>query len=195
MEYNSSFTGEVAVTQTTHTHLLQVCYWWLMQPSNDSNRSAAHLQVGDLHCSHVQLQYGAWIRETVFWLQDMIRFGLRKKLLDCQRPRGKVKGKAQGIGKDLAINILAVINEPGEPSPAGKAHRLSSLAEPHQSPLRACESVTPPYHINIGTWAVESQPWQTRGFLCSVNTSSIHLPQNTFYGPLTMQRTQGQSDI
>lgn len=30
----------------------------------------------------------------------------------------------------------------------------------------------------------------TRGFLCSVHTSSIHLPQNTFYGPLTMRRTQ-----
>lgn len=73
----------------------------------------------------------------------MIRFWLRKKLLDCQRPRRKVKGKAQGIGKDLAINTLAVINEPGEPSPAGKAHLLFSLAEPHQSPLRACQSVTP----------------------------------------------------
>lgn len=73
----------------------------------------------------------------------MIRFWLRKKLLDCQRPRGKVKGKAQGTGKDLAIHTLAVINEPGEPSPAGKAHQLFSLAEPHQSPLRACQSVTP----------------------------------------------------
>lgn len=120
----------------------------------------------------------------------MIRFWLRKKLLDCQRPRRKVKGKAQGIGKDLAINTLAAINEPGEPSPSGKAHLLFSLAEPHQSPLRACQSVTPSLSYQYRDLSSRKPTMTNQRILLQVNTSSIHLPQNTFYGPFTMQRIQ-----